>query len=239
MESRHSGELFPLFAVRFGISKTIPMNGDARCIKYSFPAFAGFNPCRHEMVILHASSQALLSFWCLLFSLILFMVMEYLTQILVAILSKQKSSEIGFCGIVKKVSVLFLVAMGNVIDTLIIQNGSMIRTIVLLFYLSHEGITILENVEKLDLPIPQKCMEISLYTVSAVLFLKFLSFFLLWGQSFVSGAIGRDAPLEIKIQFCQFVVKKDRVTLLFVSYLEFSDANYIRNLYRFCVIYSV
>ena len=204
MESRHSGELFPLFAVRFGISKTIPMNGDARCIKYSFPAFAGFNPCRHEMVILHASSQALLSFWCLLFSLI-----------------------------------LFLVAMGNVIDTLIIQNGSMIRTIVLLFYLSHEGITILENVEKLDLPIPQKCMEISLYTVSAVLFLKFLSFFLLWGQSFVSGAIGRDAPLEIKIQFCQFVVKKDLVTLLFVSYLEFSDANYIRNLYRFCVIYSV
>ena len=130
-------------------------------------------------------------------------------------------------------------AMGNVIDTLIIQNGSMIRTIVLLFYLSHEGITILENVEKLDLPIPQKCMEISLYTVSAVLFLKFLSFFLLWGQSFVSGAIGRDAPLEIKIQFCQFVVKKDLVTLLFVSYLEFSDANYIRNLYRFCVIYSV
>ena len=129
--------------------------------------------------------------------------------------------------------------MGNVIDTLIIQNGSMIRTIVLLFYLSHEGITILENVEKLDLPIPQKCMEISLYTVSAVLFLKFLSFFLLWGQSFVSGAIGRDAPLEIKIQFCQFVVKKDLVTLLFVSYLEFSDANYIRNLYRFCVIYSV
>ena len=96
----------------------------------------------------------------LLSALILFMIVEYLTQILVAILSKQKSSEIGFCGIAKKVSVLFLVAMGNVIDTLIIQNGSMIRTIVLLFYLSYEGIIILENVAILGLPIPQKLKDI-------------------------------------------------------------------------------
>lgn len=96
----------------------------------------------------------------LLYALILFMVVEYLTQILVAILSKQKSSEIGFCGIAKKVSIFFLVAMGNVIDTLIIQNGSMIRTIVLLFYLSYEGIIILENVEILGLPIPQKLKDI-------------------------------------------------------------------------------
>ena len=96
----------------------------------------------------------------LLSALILFMVVEYLTQILVAIQKKQKSSEIGFCGIAKKVSIFFLVAMGNVIDTLIIQNGSMIRTIVLLFYLSYEGITILENVAILGLPIPQKLKDI-------------------------------------------------------------------------------
>lgn len=50
--------------------------------------------------------------------------------------------------------------MGNVIDTLIIQNGSMIRTIVLLFYLSYEGIIILENVATLGLPIPQKLKDI-------------------------------------------------------------------------------
>lgn len=96
----------------------------------------------------------------LLSALILFMAVEYLTQILVAVLNKQKSSEIGFCGIAKKASIFFLVAMGNVIDTLIIQNGSMIRTIVLLFYLSHEGIIILENVATLGLPIPQKLKDI-------------------------------------------------------------------------------
>lgn len=96
----------------------------------------------------------------LLSALILFMVVEYLTQILVAILNKQKSSEVGFCGIAKKVSIFFLVAIGNAIDTLIIQKGGMIRAIVLLFYISYEGITILENIAVLGLPIPQKLKNI-------------------------------------------------------------------------------
>lgn len=97
---------------------------------------------------------------CLLSALILFMVVEYLTQILVAILNKQKSREVGFCGIAKKVSIFFLVAIGNAIDTLIIQKGDMIRTIVLLFYISYEGITILENIAVLGLPVPQKLKDI-------------------------------------------------------------------------------
>lgn len=96
----------------------------------------------------------------LLSALILFMVVEYLTQILVAILNKQKSREVGFCGIAKKVSIFFLVAIGNAIDTLIIQKGDMIRTIVLLFYISYEGITILENIAVLGLPVPQKLKDI-------------------------------------------------------------------------------
>lgn len=93
-------------------------------------------------------------------ALILFMAVEYLTQILVAILNKKISREIGFCGIAKKVSIFFLVAVGNVIDALIIQNGSAIRTAVIFFYLSHEGIIILENVAILGLPIPQKLKDI-------------------------------------------------------------------------------
>ncbi|MBP3475433.1 MAG: phage holin family protein [Lachnospiraceae bacterium] len=96
----------------------------------------------------------------LLSALVLFMVVEYLTQILVAILDKKISSEIGFCGIAKKVSIMFLVMVGNVIDVLIIQNGSIIRTAVIFFYLSNEGITILENVAILGLPIPQKLKDI-------------------------------------------------------------------------------
>lgn len=96
----------------------------------------------------------------LLSALVLFMVVEYLTQILAAFLNKNISSEIGFRGMAKKVSIIFLVMMGNVIDVLIIQNGSIIRTAVIFFYLSNEGILILENVAILGLPIPRKLKDI-------------------------------------------------------------------------------
>lgn len=105
--------------------------------------------------------EVVLGGWdALLSALMLFIIVEYLTQILVVILNKKISSEVGFCGIAKKVSIFFLVAVGNIIDALIIQNGSAIRTAVIVFYLSNEGITILENVAVLGLPIPEKLKNI-------------------------------------------------------------------------------
>lgn len=96
----------------------------------------------------------------LLFALVTFMILEYLTQILISILNKKLSREIGAFGMVKRASIFFLVTIGNVIDVLIIQNGSIFRSVVILFYISYEGITILKNVEILGLPIPQKLKDI-------------------------------------------------------------------------------
>ena len=96
----------------------------------------------------------------LLFALIIFMAVEYLTQILVAIRNRKKSDEIGFAGVAKKLSIFFLVAMGNVIDGLIMQSVSMIRMAVILFYLYFEGGIIMNNVSILGLPIPQKLKDI-------------------------------------------------------------------------------
>lgn len=96
----------------------------------------------------------------LLSALVLFMVVEYLTQILIAVLNKKMSDEIGSGGIAKKVAVFSLVAMGNVIDILIFQNESIFRTVIISFYLSNEGLTILKNVEILGLPIPQILKDI-------------------------------------------------------------------------------
>lgn len=116
---------------------------------------------RIVLIMVQSIIRVVLGGWDgLLSALVLFMIVEYLTQILVAILNKEISSEIGFCGIAKKVSIFFLVAVGNVIDVLIIQNGGIIRTAVIFFYLSNEGIVILENVAMLGLPIPQKLKDI-------------------------------------------------------------------------------
>lgn len=91
-----------------------------------------------------------------LYALVTFVVIDYLTGIMVAVLEKRLSSEVGARGIFKKVLIFALVAVGHIIDTQVISNGSAVRTAVIFFYLSNEGISIIENTAKIGLPIPQK-----------------------------------------------------------------------------------
>ncbi len=91
-----------------------------------------------------------------LYALIAFIVIDYLTGIMVAVLEKKLSSEVGFRGIFKKVLIFSLVAVAHIIDAELIRTGSAIRTAVIFFYLSNEGISILENTAKIGLPIPSK-----------------------------------------------------------------------------------
>ena len=91
-----------------------------------------------------------------LYALVAFVVIDYLTGIMVAILEKRLSSEVGFRGIFKKVLIFSLVAVAHIIDSQLIQTGSAIRTAVIFFYLSNEGISIVENASKIGLPIPVK-----------------------------------------------------------------------------------
>lgn len=95
-----------------------------------------------------------------LYALIVFVVVDYLTGIMVAVLKKELSSEVGFHGIFKKVVIFALVAVGHIVDTHVIQNGSVIRTAVIFFYLSNEGISILENASVIGLPVPQKLKDV-------------------------------------------------------------------------------
>ena len=96
----------------------------------------------------------------LLYALIAFVVIDYITGVFCAAIDHKLSSEIGFKGICKKVLIFILVGMGNIIDVQIIGNGSVMRTAVIFFYLSNEGISLLENSAHLGLPIPQKLKDI-------------------------------------------------------------------------------
>ena len=96
----------------------------------------------------------------LLIALVVFVAVDYITGVMCAVSDKKLSSEVGFKGIFKKVVIFALVAIGHIIDTYVIQNGSVIRTAVIFFYLSNEGISILENVSVLRLPVPQKLKDV-------------------------------------------------------------------------------
>ena len=91
-----------------------------------------------------------------LYALVTFVVIDYLTGVMLAILEKRLSSEVGARGIFKKVLIFAMVAVGHIIDAQVITNGSAVRTAVIFFYLSNEGISILENAAKIGLPIPER-----------------------------------------------------------------------------------
>ncbi len=95
-------------------------------------------------------------FDALIYALIAFVVIDYITGVLVAICKKNVSSEIGFKGISKKIMIFLLVALGNIIDQYVLTSGSALRTMIIMFYLTNEGISIIENAEKMGMPVPAK-----------------------------------------------------------------------------------
>lgn len=96
----------------------------------------------------------------LFIAVIALMALDYITGILCAVYAKNLSSEIGFKGLVKKFTVLIIIAVGHLIDCYIIGTGSALMTAVILFFAANEGISILENAAKLGLPVPQKLKNI-------------------------------------------------------------------------------
>ena len=95
-----------------------------------------------------------------LYALIVFVVIDYISGFMCAIVDKKLSSNIGFRGIFKKVLIFIMVGIGNILDMYLIQNGSAIRTAVIFFYLSNEGISIIENTAVIGLPVPEKIKEV-------------------------------------------------------------------------------
>lgn len=102
------------------------------------------------------------SFDSLIYALLTFVSLDYITGVLLAIYEKKVSSEIGFKGICKKGLIFAIVALGNIIDQYIIRTSSSFRTMLIMFYLSNEGISILENVAKMGVPFPQKLKDVLL-----------------------------------------------------------------------------
>ena len=92
----------------------------------------------------------------LLYALLALVVIDYITGVMCAIADKSLSSEVGFKGICRKVLIFLLVGIANVLDVQVIGTGSVLRTAVIFFYISNEGVSLLENAAHLGLPVPEK-----------------------------------------------------------------------------------
>jgi len=95
-----------------------------------------------------------------LYALVAFVVIDYITGLMCAALDKKLSSEVGFKGIMRKVLIFVMVGIGHIIDTRILGDGSVLRTAVIFFYCSNEGLSVLENATHIGLPVPNKLKEV-------------------------------------------------------------------------------
>lgn len=96
----------------------------------------------------------------LIYALIAFMMLDYISGVLVAISEKELSSRIGFKGIAKKVIILILVAVGHIVDMHVLGCGDVCRSAVCGLYIANEGISILENASDLGIPLPKKLVAV-------------------------------------------------------------------------------
>ena len=96
------------------------------------------------------------SFDSLMYALVAFIVTDYVTGLLCAIVERNLSSAIGFKGICQKVFILALVGVANILDVHVVGGGCVLRSAVIFFYISNEGISIIENAARIGLPVPKK-----------------------------------------------------------------------------------
>lgn len=96
----------------------------------------------------------------LIVALVVFVTLDYILGVTIAIMQKKLSSDIGFKGIVKKVLIFALVGVGHTIDTHVLGGGQVLRTAVIFYYISNEGISVLENCAVVGLPIPEQLRDV-------------------------------------------------------------------------------
>lgn len=96
----------------------------------------------------------------LLIALLAFIIADYVTGIAAAVVNKRLDSNVGFKGIIRKVVILLIVGIANLLDVYVLSANSILRSAVIFFYIANEGLSIIENAGEIGLPIPKKLKEI-------------------------------------------------------------------------------
>lgn len=95
-----------------------------------------------------------------IYTLLAFIIADYITGVLRAGVERKLSSSVGFKGIAKKIVIFIVVGIANLCDVNLIKgDGTMIRTAIIFFYIANEGLSILENTMAIGLPVPEKLRE--------------------------------------------------------------------------------
>ena len=96
----------------------------------------------------------------LMIALVIFIIADYISGVIAAAVEKNLSSEVGAKGIAKKIFMLLIVAVANIIDINVIGEGHTLKTVTMIFYICNECISLLENAGRIGVPVPKKLLDV-------------------------------------------------------------------------------
>ena len=85
---------------------------------------------------------------------------DYISGVIAAAVEKKLSSAVGAKGIAKKIFMLLIVAVANIVDVNAIGEGHVLRTVTTLFYIANECISLIENAGRIGVPVPKKLLDV-------------------------------------------------------------------------------
>lgn len=96
----------------------------------------------------------------LMIALVALIVLDYISGVIAAAAEKKLSSEVGAKGIAKKIFMLLIVAVANIVDINVIGEGHVLKSVTMVFYIANECISLLENAGRLGVPVPKKLLDV-------------------------------------------------------------------------------
>lgn len=96
----------------------------------------------------------------MLIALIALIILDYISGVIAAAVEKRLSSEVGAKGIAKKIFMLLIVALANIVDTSVIGDGHVLKTVTVVFYICNECISLIENAGRIGVPVPKKLLDV-------------------------------------------------------------------------------
>ena len=96
----------------------------------------------------------------LMVALVALIILDYISGVIAATVEKRLSSEVGAKGIAKKIFMLLIVALANIVDINVIGDGHVLKTVTVVFYICNECISLIENAGRIGVPVPKKLLDV-------------------------------------------------------------------------------
>ena len=96
----------------------------------------------------------------MLIALIALIILDYISGVIAAAVEKRLSSAVGAKGIAKKIFMLLIVALANIVDINVIGDGHVLKTVTVVFYICNECISLIENAGRIGVPVPKKLLDV-------------------------------------------------------------------------------